>query len=242
VIENRFDNILLGQNFWNPASDQVLPMYTAATALPANWFVRLSEFEAQLRTQLDEKLLTEAQQDNLELNLSPLLDFDTFATVMEGLDAFIEKPVAFGNETQSKSASTCLQAGIGSEPVAASSTEIGSGTVEAAAPVIHQSDALASLFDPVRRPTLEKMYPGGQWEEWIAHASANGLCDARESYGKYNPYKAGMWLVARGKKGWNIARVYRVLVNNLPARSHDKRDLLIPELDYLSSLNLHRLS
>lgn len=92
---------------------------------------------------------------------------------------------------------------------------------------ITTDEILAALFDPVPVQALEKMFPAeGAWKTWAEKARSNKLIDARVSRGKFNPYKAGLWLVRKGAQGWDDARLYRVLANNLPARSLDDKCLL----------------
>lgn len=92
-------------------------------------------------------------------------------------------------------------------------------------------EILAELFDFVPVEALAKMFPTdneattAQWKLWAEKAKANGLINARENR-KFNPYKAGKWFVSKGAKGWDTARLYRTLANNLPAHSIDKKHLL----------------
>lgn len=87
-------------------------------------------------------------------------------------------------------------------------------------------EILSALFDSVPVEALEKMFPASdKWKSWAEKAKSNGLITAREKR-RFNPYKAAVWFVSRGMTGWDIARCYRVLANNLPARSLDKRHLL----------------
>lgn len=89
------------------------------------------------------------------------------------------------------------------------------------------AQTLSALFDPVPVEALEKMFPCyGKWKEWAIRASRNKLKDAREGRAKFNPYKAAIWLANKGETGFDLARCYRTLANNLPARSKDKADLL----------------
>ncbi|MDD5276444.1 MAG: hypothetical protein PHR16_10235 [Methylovulum sp.] len=87
------------------------------------------------------------------------------------------------------------------------------------------AERLAALFDPVPVETLAQMFPVDkhasldQWQKWSGRASRNGLNAARVERAKFNPYKAGMWLVDKGAKGWDVAHIYRVLGKNLPPRS-----------------------
>lgn len=86
-------------------------------------------------------------------------------------------------------------------------------------------EELATLFDPVTVEELEAMFHAdGQWKRWAERASDNGLKAARVGRGLFNPYFASRWFLLRGIPGWDHSRVDRVLSNNLPARSHDKRE------------------
>ena len=82
---------------------------------------------------------------------------------------------------------------------------------------------LADLFDPVTVETLEQMFPAdSKWQRWAGKASENNLKEAREYRAMFNPYKAAMWFLTKGIKGWDLARCNRVLEKNLPARSKDE--------------------
>jgi hypothetical protein len=104
--------------------------------------------------------------------------------------------------------------------------------VEEQAPDDHD-ETLAALFEPLPVEALAKMFmiDLAQWKKWQDKAKAKGLIKAREGRAKFNPYKAGVWLVSKGEQGWDVARLYRTLANNLPARSHDKKDLLTGGID-----------
>ncbi len=92
------------------------------------------------------------------------------------------------------------------------------------------AERIAALFDPVSVETLAQMFPVdkhdnlAQWQRWTERASRNRLNAARVERAKFNPYKAGMWLVDKGAKGWDVARIKRVLIKNLPARSLHESD------------------
>lgn len=92
---------------------------------------------------------------------------------------------------------------------------------------------LAALFDPVRRATLEALFPdGGKWEMHTERAARNGLIDARAGHGKFNPYRAARWWMdTQAPPGWKWERCARVLANNLPPRSRDCGHLLTGDLD-----------
>ena len=98
----------------------------------------------------------------------------------------------------------------------------------AAANEIDNDELLSELFDPVKVEVLDKMFPrnGGTWSSWTEKASSNKLITARDGRGLFNPYKAAIWFVSKGESGWDLARCYRTLSNNLPARSRDKKNLL----------------
>jgi hypothetical protein len=92
--------------------------------------------------------------------------------------------------------------------------------------------ALADLFDLVPVSALEKMFPAnGKWVRWAGKAKANGLIEAREERAKFNPYLAALWFLKQGRSGWDLARINRVLGNNLPARSRDEKWRLTGEMD-----------
>jgi len=92
---------------------------------------------------------------------------------------------------------------------------------------INSDRLLSELFDAVPLDALEKMFPAnGQWKKWGERAARNGLSKAREGRAKFNPYKAAIWFMQNGNQGWDLARCYRVLKNNLPIRSKYKADLL----------------
>jgi len=95
-------------------------------------------------------------------------------------------------------------------------------------PVADKDTTLALLFDPVPVAALEKMFPAdGKWKSWAERAASNGLKDAaKDGRAKFNPYKAAIWFADKGMVGWDLAKCYRVLKNNLPARSLDNADLL----------------
>lgn len=110
--------------------------------------------------------------------------------------------------------------------------------VDPAADVEHSNDeALSALFDPVTVEVLERMFATnpdlskGKWKKWGERAARNGLIEAREERGMFNPYKAAMWFLQKGVQGWDLARCHRTLANNLPARSLDNRSMLTGNLD-----------
>lgn len=91
---------------------------------------------------------------------------------------------------------------------------------------------LSELFDPVGLQQLEKMFPCGKWAGWGKKAKEKGLDAARIGRAKYNPYLAAQWwLTNRKPEGWDLARVNRVLANNLPHRSRDSKCLVTGELE-----------
>lgn len=93
-------------------------------------------------------------------------------------------------------------------------------------------ETLFALFDPVPVEALEKMFlADGQWKKWVEKAKRNGLICAREGRAKFNPYKAGTWFILKGAEGWDAARLYRVLSNNLPVRSLDKKYFLTGNIE-----------
>lgn len=92
---------------------------------------------------------------------------------------------------------------------------------------------LAALFDPVTPAALEKMFPAdGKWNTWHAKAKEKGLDVARDGKGKYSPYRAALWWLAKqAPQGWDLARCHRVLKNNLPGRSRGSESLLTGEIE-----------
>lgn len=93
-------------------------------------------------------------------------------------------------------------------------------------------EQLASLFDSVPVKALEKMFPANdKWRNWADKAKATGLICARKERAKFNPYQAGMWFIRKGMEGWDEARLYRTLANNLPARSRASKHLLTGDID-----------
>lgn len=97
---------------------------------------------------------------------------------------------------------------------------------------VDHDETLTELFDPVPVEALEKMFPAnGKWRAWAEKAKANGLINARVRTAMFNPYKAGVWFVNKGAEGWDTARLYRKLKDNLPARSRDAEYLLTNGID-----------
>lgn len=88
------------------------------------------------------------------------------------------------------------------------------------------------LFEPVTVAALEKMFPAnGKWSGWAEKAKSNNLINARVSRAMFNPYKAAMWFCNKGIDGYDLARCYRILANNLPARSKGSEQLLTGKLN-----------
>ncbi|MBI3479128.1 MAG: hypothetical protein HY016_02040 [Nitrosomonadales bacterium] len=111
-------------------------------------------------------------------------------------------------------------------------TSQSSEDIEEQAAANNENKILAALFDPVPVDVLEMMFPAdGKWKSWTDRASRNGLINAREGTAMYNPYKAGMWFVVKGRKGMTIGHCRRKLANHLPDRSLDEKYLLTGELD-----------
>lgn len=109
------------------------------------------------------------------------------------------------------------------EPSAPEQSEHKTANREAETP----DESLAALFDPVPVTALENMFKAdGKWANWAERASKNGLKNSKISRGLFNPYKAGIWFLHRSIEGWDIARLNRTLINNLPARSRDNAYLL----------------
>lgn len=99
--------------------------------------------------------------------------------------------------------------------------------------VIDHDAALADLFNAVKVPQLEAMFPdGGKWKSHAERANRNGLKSARTRRGEFNPYLAAAWWInSQGPPGWKWERCLRVLANNLPARSINSKHLLTGEFD-----------
>jgi len=94
------------------------------------------------------------------------------------------------------------------------------------------TDSLATLFDPVPPAVLERMFSAdGKWAGWCERAARNGLKEAREGRGLFNPFLAALWFVQQGESGWDLARCYRTLARNLPPRSHSEEYRLTGLLD-----------
>jgi hypothetical protein len=196
----------LGGKFFTPDSAYAVWSYGGAAALPAGWYVIYNEFLATFRADLDNIIVVERRKN--ELNISPIMDAATRAFVMEGFEWYAEnQPVESQREE--------------------SGTAVASNSPEEAL-----EESLAGLFDPVTPEVLEKMFPSGnKWSEWAERANQNGLANARDGRRLFNPYKAGIWFLGRGIPGWDTARVHKKLAENLPARSKDKKHLLIDDLD-----------
>jgi len=93
---------------------------------------------------------------------------------------------------------------------------------------------LAALFDGVRYESLNKMFPGaGDWKRHAERATRTGLATAaRVGRGLFNPLHAALWWLDKNNPpGWDTARVYRTLANNLPPRSSHLKHLLTGNYD-----------
>jgi hypothetical protein len=103
--------------------------------------------------------------------------------------------------------------------------------------IIDLEKTLASLFDPVTIEVLSKMFPADKtgtsrkWKSWQNNATENGFKVASVGRGLFNPYKAGIWFLTRKIEGWDLARINRALVLNLPARSQDQKHLITGVID-----------
>lgn len=130
--------------------------------------------------------------------------------------------------------SNALQQETAEEIEAVAGTSLSSIDMEEQAPAnVDHNETLAALFDPLPVEALAKMFitDVAQWEKWADRADRNGLKSARQGRKIFNPYKAGIWFVRNGAEGWDDARLYRALANNLPARSSDKEHLLTGGID-----------
>lgn len=85
---------------------------------------------------------------------------------------------------------------------------------------------IASLFDPLNRAGIEKLFPNNNlnWKETMERAGRNGLIKARIARGRFNPAIVAAWLINEGHLSQEQAD--RKLVNNLPARSKDHAHLI----------------
>jgi hypothetical protein len=94
-------------------------------------------------------------------------------------------------------------------------------------------EVLAALFDPVGCEVLNKMFQSKGWDDYANRADRNGLAvAARVGRKKFNPLKAGLWWLQNGSHhGWDMARLYRTLANNLPPRSKDSKHLLTDDIE-----------
>lgn len=94
------------------------------------------------------------------------------------------------------------------------------------------TDLLARLFDPVTPAVLERMFPAGDnWREWAERAARNGLKEARQGRGLFNPYRAALWFLGQNQPSWDLARCHRILARNLPPRSQSEDYKLTGLLD-----------
>lgn len=174
-------------------------------ALPSHCFVWLDEFEPAARHAMNALMsLDEERDDENEMNFSPRIPPGLVDAVFEGLP----------------------RAGAVLPP-----DQDHAGSADS--PQADNDEELAALFDPVHAQTLEALFPeGGKWKKYAERAARNGLMQAREERGKFNPYKAGRWWMdTQAPPGWKWERCARVLANNLPHRSRDSRHLLTGDYD-----------
>ena len=96
-------------------------------------------------------------------------------------------------------------------------------------------EEFASWFDDVSYQQLAEMFKEDAdtvrneriWRSYRDEAHKNGLKAARVERAKFNPYRAGLWWLDRkSPTGWNMARMYRTLANNLPVRSLEHKPRL----------------
>lgn len=105
-------------------------------------------------------------------------------------------------------------------------------TASTASNELDHEELLSRLFDPVTVAALEKMFPANdKWKGWAERAARNGLAASRVDTAMFNPYKAAMWFSKKRITGFSLERCYRILANNLPAHSMDKKHLLIGDYD-----------
>lgn len=221
----------------------------AVGELPAGMFVWRNEFEAALQDDPDFKISPAPRAGNDELKFSLASDSNIRMILMEGFEEVVQHQAFYSSGAVRRPAKTPDEGPwtIYTSPISGS-YDAGScphdETIESEpAPPSFENpkarganaleDKIAALFDPVPAETLESLFPAkGKWKGWVDHAHENGLAEAaRVSRGKFNPYKAALWFLGKGVANWNLARCYRVLANNLPARSRDSKHLLMGELD-----------
>lgn len=143
------------------------------------------------------------------------------------------KLAAMAKDAPQAASTTRDEAALAAKVEDGSVTSQGGDNREKQAPAADDyAEELAALFEPVTVEALEKMFPAaGKWKGWAEKAKANKLIGARTDRGLFNPYKAGVWLLSTGIKDWDIARLNRVLAKNLPARSHNKGNMLVGDID-----------
>ena len=149
-----------------------------------------------------------------------LKDWETGKVLIPG---YFRSYVDGGDEPEKPQADTTAPA----NPEAPAANMQTGGPVTTSQPDKNADDTRAALFDPVTVAVLEKMFNAdGKWKNWAERAASNGLIYSRMERGKFNPYTAGLWFLKRGIAKWDTAKLFRVLVNNLPARSIDSKYLL----------------
>jgi len=171
-------------------------------------------------------------------NKSVWLNVNEYAKIDTSYGFGLPTPAEFGGIETPKSVTGAIRNdGEGSQAEGEIETE------EAKLPLIVKptdvdpDETLAALFDPVPVEALAQMFPAdkqdsiGIWRNWAERASRNGLKESRQGRAKFNPYKAGKWLVLKGNRDWDIARLNRVLKRNLPARSLDDAYMITGEID-----------
>lgn len=160
---------------------------------------------------------------------TPTIKADTAPVKDDGVPAAKCKPLDITSEVKPITTSTSTTV-LETEPAAEVETvPIAEAEIAPSADVNKLSDIkLESLFDPVTVKVLEKMFAtnGAKWQRWAERAARNGLINSRVGRSLFNPYNAAIWFVVKGEAGWDLARCYRVLSNNLPERSKDYKHLL----------------
>ena len=168
-------------------------------------------------------------QDGPARNITKARKIQRLAEANGKLTASPDEWIAWA-KTQRISVHTGFLLAVG-EPKATAPSEAPEGDeppAMAVAPADYDTE-LAVLFEPVRVAQLEAMFPSnGNWTRWAERAACNGLRDAaKDGRAMFNPYRAAVWWLATGPKGWKWERCLRVLANNLPARAIDSKHLLI---------------
>lgn len=94
----------------------------------------------------------------------------------------------------------------------------------------NREQEICNLFDAIKKEGIIKIFTlvsKNDWErKYFCRVKRYGLDKIRENK-LYNPAKIGKWLIEKGL--YSQEQVDRVLANNLPERSKDKKSLIIGE-------------